>query len=226
MKFLSIETSTKYSVVSIFEKRRLIFGERRLYEKGRADGIGVLINDALKKSGLKIEKIGCLGVGVGPGSFTGLRIGISCVKGLSYALKLPVVGFSSLDSIAYNVTEAMRGELAVIVDAKRGNLYSCFYKIEGYPRRLSSDALLPKEKFLHRCKNKMFFCGDATGMYKDQIEQKINGAVVLTEDFWYPTPESIKQLTLKVFQTGKIKDCFQLAAEYLYERDCQVKRTC
>ncbi|HAJ57130.1 MAG TPA: tRNA (adenosine(37)-N6)-threonylcarbamoyltransferase complex dimerization subunit type 1 TsaB [Candidatus Omnitrophica bacterium] len=228
MKFLSIDTSTKYSVLAIFDEERLGFGERRLFEKGRVDGLDILIREGLKKTRARIERIGCFGAGVGPGSFTGLRVGLSSVKGLGYGLAVPVAGFSSLDAIAYNFLEDEAVvDLCVMVDARRANVYCRFYKRrkDGFVH-ISADELVPAKGLFSRCKPSTVFCGDAVGLYRHEIEKEFGIRAISPEAAWFPTPESIRRLSLEAFASGRTKSCYDLSARYLYEQDCQVKKAC
>ncbi|MBI5873033.1 MAG: tRNA (adenosine(37)-N6)-threonylcarbamoyltransferase complex dimerization subunit type 1 TsaB [Candidatus Omnitrophica bacterium] len=223
MKFLSLETSTKYSVLAISDEKGLIFGARRLFENGRADGIGVLIQEGLKKTRIKIEKIGCFGVGAGPGSFTGLRIALSTIKGFAYALNMPVVSFPSLDAIAYNAKDRVGAHLCVMVDARRSNVYCRFYEKHWKTiKHKTCDELMPIGDLLSRCNASTVFCGDGAGLYKQEIENRFRAARILAENLWFPSAESISQLTLEAFGSGEAKSCFEVSATYLYEQDCQV----
>ena len=226
MKFLSIETSTKYSSISIFDTKKSIFGARRLFEKGHSDGLDILVSEAIKRTGLSLADIDAFGAGTGPGSFTGLRIGLSMIKGLAYALRKPCYGFSSLDSIAHTVTDESIRHLGVIVDAKRGNVYCRFYKRKDGWIPVSPAALLPVEGIYRYLRPFMAFCGDAVSLHKGTIENKAKDVTFLGDDFWYPTPESIAALTQKCFRLGDKKTSFELAATYLYEQDCQIKKAC
>ena len=219
MNFLSIDTSTKYSVVAIGGKGGKVHGCRRLFEKGRADRLSALIAECLKRSGLEIGAVDYFGVGVGPGSFTGLRIGLSIIKGLSYALKKPCLVFSSLDAIAFNNAPYKKGRLCVMVDAKRSNVYSRFYDITG---PVSKDALLSVPDLLQKTAGSMVFTGDAIDLYRGDILAKVKDPRFIAQRFWYPTPESITSLTLESFRLKKSVDCFKLSASYLYAQDCQV----
>jgi len=220
MNFLSIDTSTKYSVVAICGKHGKVYGCRRLFEKGRADRLAALIGECLKKSGLEISDVDYFAVGVGPGSFTGLRIGLSIIKGLSYALKKPCIVFSSLDSIAFNKAHYKKGRLCVIVDAKRLNVYSRSYGVKG---AASKDALLSIPELLQKTGDSTVFTGDAVDLYREAILTKVKDPVFLAQRFWYPTPESVAKLTLESFKSKKIVDCFKLLPTYLYAQDCQVR---
>lgn len=240
MKFLSIDTSTNYSVVALLNEDGLIYGARRLFKKGRTDSLITLINHCLTKANLKIKDIDYFGVGVGPGSFTGLRIGLSTIKGFSYALSKPCLIFSSLDAIAFNRASYLRGRLCVMVDARRSNVYCRFYNIHkpkgsGFKKitRISKDALMATGALWKEFETDTAFSGDALNLYKEELKGKTHSPKSIEADFqympqkfWYPTPESLSFLTLESFRKGEGLNCFELSAVYLYEKDCQVHRRC
>jgi len=226
MRFLSIDTSTKYSVAVIIKGERIIFGESRLYEKGRLDGLDLLIHDALKKSRLEVADLDGFGIGIGPGSFTGLRIGVSTIKGLSYCLDKPVYGFSSLDAICYSALKVDFSKLCVLVDARRSNVYCRMYKKARNIERLTEDRLLPFENLLDSCDKNTVFCGDGAEVYEREIVNRFGKERILSQKFWFPTPESITTLTLEYCKKKDSKDSFELSARYLYGQDCQVASVC
>ena len=231
MKFLSLDSSTKYSVVSILDENGLIYGQRRFFEKTRSDGLLNLIKSSLSKTKTKIEALDGFGVGLGPGSFTGLRIGLATIKGLSFALKKPCYCFSSLDAIAYNEAGLKKTNLCVCVDARRFNIYSRFYKVtpesNGYKsgiKRISKESLLTLDSLLKKIGSRIAISGDAIKSYGGEFQKKVHGLQFMAEKFWYPTPESIARLTLEQVRLHKSLDCFKLSASYLYAQDCQVQR--
>ena len=226
MRFLSIDTSTKYSVAAFIEGERIIFGESRLYEKGRLDGLDLLIHDALKRTKLDVSDLDGFGIGIGPGSFTGLRIGVSTIKGLSYCLDKPVYGFSSLDAICYSALGADFSKLCVLVDARRLNVYCRMYKKTKNIERVTEDRLLPFENLLDSCDKNTVFCGDGAGVYEREIVSRFGKDSILAQKFWFPTPESIAALTLEYCKNKESKDSFELSARYLYGQDCQVASVC
>ncbi len=227
MKFLSLDTSTCNSVVSVSNQEGVIFGERRLFEKGRCDGLLSLVGHCLKKAKTKIEEVDFFAAGIGPGSFTGLRIGISVVKALNYALSKSCLAFSSLDAIAYNEMLFQRQQLCVCVDAKRSNVYCRFYAFDKNKklRPVSGDLLLAQDVFLKRVNSDMALAGDALCLWKQKLPPELKRAQLMDEEFWYPTPQSLFRLTLESYKDGRPLDCFALNAKYLYEKDCQVHRS-
>jgi tRNA threonylcarbamoyladenosine biosynthesis protein TsaB len=238
MNFLSVDTSTKYSVFVLSNEEKILYGERRLFEKGRPDGLSEEISRCLKKTRMGLEQIDYFGVGIGPGSFTGLRIGLSIVKGLSYACKKPCLTFSSLDAIAFNDAAYRMKKLCVMVDARRSNVYCRFYTIN--PSRplnavkgVGRDRLLSWDSLRKEFRTGLAVSGDALRLYQPLLQAGgKRGAAkkvlfeFIPEKFWYPTPESIARLTQQTFRRRVSVDSFGLSAVYLYEQDCQVTSKC
>ena len=230
MKYLSIDTSTRHSVVALCDEKRFIAGASRQFDKGRTESVDKLILSCLKKGNMRLGQIDCFGVGVGPGSFTGLRIGLSTMKGFSYAFNKPCLVFSSLDAIAFNADPLRNKKVCVVVDARRGNVYSRFYEADlVYFRRTSKNLLVSfdewKKRLAAKTNENLNFCGDGLKLYQKDLKDGAKGFKFLKEAFWYPTPESLARLTQQTARTEKPMDSFQVTPVYLYEKDCQVHRT-
>lgn len=127
MKILGIETSSKIGSVAICDKD-VILAEQS-FEKGMLHGKELIptIKSIFKKNDLRPIDINLIAVDVGPGSYTGLRVGTTCVKTLSYALNKPAIDVTSLDTISQNVTNEHK-YICPILDAQRERVYSCIYK--------------------------------------------------------------------------------------------------
>ncbi len=222
MKFLAIETSTIYTVVVAGNETRLLAHARLRLEKGRGDGLPELISDVLKKAKLKMEELDVFGVGAGPGSFTGLRVGLSMVKGLSYALNKPVAAFSSLDAIAFNRPSDVR-RLAVAVDARRSNIYCRFYDGKTALRPATKAAMMPAGRFLGRLTPGMTVTGDALSAYKKDIVSGSVNVRVRPQAWWYPTPASVAACVRSCWTRKELTDSFGLQAIYFYDSACQVR---
>ncbi|HQP91648.1 MAG TPA: tRNA (adenosine(37)-N6)-threonylcarbamoyltransferase complex dimerization subunit type 1 TsaB, partial [Candidatus Omnitrophota bacterium] len=165
--------------------------------------------------------------GIGPGSFTGLRIGISAIKGLSYSLQKPVYTFSSLEAIAYSCMKADFKKIRIIVDARRSNIYTSLYEKKRLSlKRISEDSLVPFNDLAKKSSGDFVLCGDALETYKNEINEHFRSCGKLGSEFWYPNPEGIAVLTKEMIGKGKGLDSFSLNARYLYEQDCQVKKVC
>lgn len=226
MKFLVLDTSTHNSVVTLFDENGMIFGESRLFEKGRSDGLPSLVDYCLKKAKIGIKEIDCFAAGCGPGSFTGLRIGLSVVKAFCYALSKNCLVFSSLDAIAYNDMPLERQKLCVCVDAKRSCIYCRFYDVDRSKNLhpVSDDLLLERDVFIKKLTPEMSLAGDALRLLRENYLAKLKKVQLIDEKFWYPTPESLMRLTRNSYKKSKPLNSFALDVKYLYAKDCQVRR--
>lgn len=228
MKLIALDTSTSYCVVVLCDKKGIVCGQRRLFEKGRSEGLFLLLEQCLKKAKWELSEVDGFGVGIGPGSFTGLRIGVSAAKGFCFGLNKPCYAFSSLDAIAYNKTPCQRRTLAVVVDARRQNVYLRYYRRDGRTgilTREGREALVPVEVWVKENHRDICFCGDALGLYQEALAENNQDAQFLSSDFWYPTPESLASLAREAAAAGAKSDCFSLRPLYLYSDDCQVDKS-
>lgn len=131
MLVLSIDTSTKIGSVTLYDSEIGILGEINLYVKtNHSNVIMPLIDNLLKITNKKIEDIDKIGVVIGPGSFTGIRIGVAIAKGLCYGTDKKIVGINSLDLLAYNC-EKTESLIVSMIDARKERVYYSMYRYEG-----------------------------------------------------------------------------------------------
>ncbi len=150
MKILSLDSATECATVAIIDSDKIL-GETIInYKKQHSVIMMPMIDNLLKNCGLSISDIEGFVVSSGPGSFTGLRIGMSTIKGLVQATNKPFVSINSLDGLANNLFN-IQGIICPIIDALRGNVYTNFYKFEnnnlvvlGEPELLSMEDVINK----------------------------------------------------------------------------------
>lgn len=142
MNYLAIDTSRSSLTVAVGGKNKAV---KFLPDCALTHSVVLMgeIENALAEAGIDKKDIDVFACAVGPGSFTGIRIGVATVKALAYALGKKVLGVTSFDSLAYNVSDG-RKKLAVI-DARHGNFYACGYAADGQidlsPRFIDTAAL-------------------------------------------------------------------------------------
>lgn len=226
MKILGIDTSTKFLSIGILDNTKIYEYNLEL-DRRHSSLLAVSIKRVLDALGWSPGDIDYFACGLGPGSFTGVRIGLSAIKGLGFALKKPLVGISSLDILARNARLADKTQASVVValDAKRNLIYSSVYKYKGDTlERAAPYALVTLDEFFKKIKPSSIILGDALALYKDQILKNTRGARILEKDYWYPAGRNIVNLALERIKNKKIDDVFDIKPIYLYPKECQIKR--
>jgi len=170
MKVLAIDTSTNFLCLGLADKAHVF--EYRIELARRHLGLLVpTIKRTLDALGWEVDELDYFAVGLGPGSFTGLRVGLAAVKALSWTYKKPIVGLSTLDIIAGNARNCNR-PVAVALDARRNLIYCSMYKKRrGVLKRISRDYLLQKEEFIKWIPKGSIILGDALTLHKDFFQE-------------------------------------------------------
>lgn len=168
MKVLGIETATHVQAVALLDGERLC--EHHLMRVAYDHGSSLLANvdAAFEEPDFKKEDVELYAVGIGPGSFTGLRIGLATAKGLARAFEAPIVGVSTLAAIAYTPAR-LNPEATVLasIDARRREVYAGAYQFEdGRLVEVLEDRAVTPAKWL------------------EQVEQKLSGPVIQTGNGW------------------------------------------
>ena len=122
MCILVIDTALNACTAAVFEDDSPLSQRSEQMAKGHQERIGVLVRDVVAEAGGGFEAIDRIGVTVGPGSFTGLRVGLAFAQGLAAALDVPVVGISTLEALAWS-NGVPQGPVAAVIDARRGQVY-------------------------------------------------------------------------------------------------------
>ena len=127
MKILAYDTSGELLTAALAENDRVVYDEESVSSERHSSTLIPFLKKVLKKARLKVEELGLLAVGVGPGSFTGIRVGVMTAKLLALVWKTRLVGVSSLEAIAYQA-DGSSDRVPVAVDARRGRIYAALYE--------------------------------------------------------------------------------------------------
>ena len=170
MKILSIETSTMLGGVAIIDETTGLIAETRLNVKTtHSERLMTAVNNTLVQSELTLADIDVFAVAAGPGSFTGLRIGLSTVKGLSYATGKPVVTVPTLDAFAWNFPYSAY-PLCLMLDARKSEVYAAVYKWEenSFSTVIECVSIRP-EVLLETLQGRVLFAGEGVLVYREKI---------------------------------------------------------
>lgn len=224
MNILGIETTTKRLCLGVYTGDKLC--EYNL-EVGRSlsELLVPTIQRVILAVGLKIADIDYFACGLGPGSFTGMRIGVATIKGLSIVKDKPVIGISSLDILAKNVDATPR-LIVTALDARRGLIYCSSYKYEnGCLKRKSEYQLLSLDEFLKKFRTtKPIILGDAIPLYGDKISARLKGVTFLDKDYWPLKAHNLMELALIKIKSQQFSSAQKVKPIYLYPKECQIKK--
>lgn len=224
MNILALDTSSKHFSLAVAKDGKTLRSCSIFLKKVLSDSIMPAIQGILKKAGLTLAKLDGFAVGLGPGSFTSLRVGLSTVKGLAFALKKPVVGVPSPDVLALNVTGD--GQVCVVCDAKRNMAYACLYQKKGDALKRKSKYLLTDIKnVLKQIKGDVTFVGDGVPLFREAIEKAAGiKARFAGEKQMYPQAKHLAALAFNRFEAKEYDAAESLVPLYLYPEDCQVSK--
>lgn len=230
MKILAVDTSTKHVSLAVSEGDTMMAARNVAPRKDFSMSITFDIERVLAKANVRLGELDAFVVGLGPGSFTSLRVGLSMVKAFVMVTGKPVVGIASLDAVAMNVRQPRISspvQVCVINDARRGMVYSSLYDRKG-------DALIRHRGYqlevidtvLKGLQGPVIFSGDAIPLCRDRI-MAASGAfhpVFEPPARWLPRAQDLARLGYQRFLKGEM-DCMEaLVPLYLYPEDCQVSR--
>jgi tRNA threonylcarbamoyladenosine biosynthesis protein TsaB len=143
VRVLGIETSTSQAGAALVEQGRLVLARAHARPQQSAEQLLPLIAELLAEAGWQRRDLARIGVSVGPGSFTGLRVGIACAQGLSLGLGIPLLGVTSLRAMARAVPASIAGTRVSLLDARRNEVFAGAHAAGPDCRELLSPRALP-----------------------------------------------------------------------------------
>ncbi len=173
MKILAVDTSTKSCSVAIVDNENLLAELTLVIEDTNNRHLMDMVDKAVKLSGITCSMLDGFAVIKGPGTFTGLRIGISTVKGLAFALNKPVAGISSLEALAMQVYP-FPDFICSLLDARRNEVYYAGYQFQnGRLIKIMKEQVARPERLSDSLKKVSLFVGNGGVVYKKTIQDKM-----------------------------------------------------
>ncbi len=217
MNTLAIDTSTDSASIALLDDENVVaefcFNTKRRHEETLLGAIDTL----LSHGGVKPSEIDLFAVTVGPGSFTGLRVGLSTTKGLAFAAEKPIVGVSTLTALAFNIPNC-ENAICPMLDAKRGEIYTAIYRVEkgGIPEMIGEERVTTPEKLLNEINDRTIFLGDGATLYAGMIREILSeNSFFAPPSFSYIKAGGVGLIGLKKYFDGDIVDAGNLVPVYL-----------
>jgi len=172
MLILAIDSSSRTGSVALLRGNQVMAEFSIRTDANHAATILLSIQKVLDYCEAKVKDIGLIALTTGPGSFTGLRIGASTVKGLALPYSTPVAGISTLEALAYNAMPS-RVDICPLLDAKKNEIYTAIYRTgaNGLPELKEFERVTEPRGFISQLSDDVLFLGDGVQKYADLLEE-------------------------------------------------------
>ncbi|AJA49569.1 tRNA threonylcarbamoyladenosine biosynthesis protein TsaB [Clostridium pasteurianum DSM 525 = ATCC 6013] len=225
MKILSIDSATEAASCAVIEDEKLLGEITFNYKKQHSVILMTIIDNLLKNTNTDINTLDGFVVSKGPGSFTGLRIGMSTIKGLSQGSDKPFISISSLDALAYNMAYTP-GIICPILNALRGNVYTSLYEFKRDALvKLTEYHIMSIEELLaliEKQNKPVTFIGDGINLFKEQISNSLPQTFFAPAHLNLVRASALGELGIKKLREGKSDDLYNSAPIYI--RKSQAER--
>ena len=234
MLILALETSTLTGSVALVEaplredasfRGEKILAEYTLNLPGtHSERLMPAIDHLLLEASRSVSEIQGIALALGPGSFTGLRIGVSTVKGLAYALRAPVVGVSTLGALAQNV-RFVSSLICPVLDARKKEVYAALFRGdgEGNLHKISEDWVLSPENLCSRIAEKTIFLGNGVEVYGETFKRSLGPhALFAPPELSLPRAAHVARLSLAKFKSGQTLDVFSFTPVYVRRSEAEI----
>ena len=225
---LAVDTSSRVTSLAVAQGEKLLRSSEELHEEKRSETLWSEVQSLLEGLGKTINDVEVFGVCTGPGGFTGLRVGISAVKGFSAATNKPIVGVTSLEAAA--IAASVEGPVCVMVNAYKGEVYSQLFSIDGdtLPQQRNEPMVSRYREALERVAdlNELTIAGDAVETGKEIIQEFVSSHRNLKWMLKESTPElavAIAKLAYLRSSGGEFNSADTLKASYVRPSEAEIK---
>lgn len=224
MKILTIDTSTTTNSVALTVDGRLLAEYLVNPDRNHSSSLMYGLDMVLRDSGLTLDALDAIGVSSGPGSFTGLRVGIATAKGLALATGKPLVAFSSLAMLAMNLPFAAY-PVCTMFDAKKNEVYAALYCCKELPETLLAECVVPPAEFLSQLRGSTLFVGSGSLRYRDLIVETLGDRAIFAPSVCHqPRASAGAILADDLFTRGELAPATALVPSYLRASEAEVAR--
>ena len=217
MKILALETSAVTASVAVTEDEKLLTQSFQNSGLTHSATLMPMVSDLLKNTGLTLEEMDVIAVACGPGSFTGIRIGVAAAKGLAWPGDKPCAPCSTLESMAWQCAH-MEGEVCAVMDARRKQVYNArFLARDGALTRLTEDRAIGLEELAEEVKKSektQILVGDGAGLCYNAFEAAGVPALIMPPHLCYQTAWGVARAALELIKADGLVSAGQLTPQY------------
>lgn len=226
MFVLGIETATRVAGAAVVKEDRLV-SERFVHNrKTHSQHLLPMIQQVLEDADITPRDLGGIAVSGGPGSFTGLRIGMAAAKSMAQVLQIPVAGVSTLEALAWNVA-GVEGLICPILDARKQEVYTCLYRTrDGVPVPVTGPQAvsLPElQSILASVNEQITLLGDGVPVYGAEIIHALSQKIRLAGSInLFSRAAGVAELGRRMIEAGQVGDPLMLQPVYIRRPEAEV----
>ena len=227
LRILALDTATRCCSVAVLIGERLAAEMTAVSDRTHSVHLMAMIRETLKMADVALQAIDGFAVSLGPGSFTGLRIGISTVQGLAYAGGKPCVGVSSLEALALQCLPWPHS-ICALMDARKCEVYAGYYRErDSRLERLAPERVLPLTEALGAIHTPHLFIGEGAGLYRERIRSALGDlAHFVPQDRNLPRAGMVARLAQPQLSAGLTVGPARLVPRYLRQSDAELRIGC
>ncbi len=224
MKILAADTSTSINTVAVCNDGRVL--AEIIVECGRSHSERLIntVDWVLAEAGLKIEDMDALAISVGPGSFTGVRVGVATWKGLALGARLPLVPVPTLDAMT-RLGAFREGLLCPLLDARMREVFGAVYRFtNGRREKLTPDRVCPVDSLLDDIDGDAIFLGNGAELYRERILERLPGAAFAPAICSVPRASAVAAEAQSLIEQGVCTDAALVSPVYLRKSQAEINR--
>ena len=224
MKLLAVETSTMMGGIAVMDDDKLVAESRLNVRVTHSERIMKEIDRVLQGAGLDISGIDVFGISIGPGSFTGLRVGLSTVKGLVYATGKKLVTVSTLEGMAWNIPFSAC-PVCTMLDARRKEIYAAVFRwTDAGFERVLDERTLSIDALLAMIDTETIFIGEGALIYKEAIMNTLKDKALFgAPQHMVPSPANTALLCMKKALREEYTDALKAVPAYHRRSEAEIK---
>lgn len=223
MILLAVETATLFGGVALISDQGVIAEHSLNVRATHSERLMSAVGSLLSEAGVSLKTLDGIAVSIGPGSFTGLRIGLSTAKGLCFANELPLVSVPTLEAMAARIPYA-RFPVCPVLDARKREVYAALYDLsEGTVRPMWSPRVTPLDRVLAELQGPTLFTGDGVRIFRERISEALGEqARFASSDVAHPSAAAVGGLGLSLLAKGSVADVFSVEPLYLRRSEAEL----
>jgi tRNA threonylcarbamoyladenosine biosynthesis protein TsaB len=217
---LNIHTTAEKAIVNLTDKNRVLTTTTNERQKDHASFLHIAIKKILQDNDIAVNQLKAIGVTGGPGSYTGIRVGLATAKGLCFALKIPMMMFNSLELMAFCAIESFRGSdieslFCPMIDARRMEVFTAVYDKNLNEVNAPTALVLNENSFDELAQNKnLYYFGSGAEKFKKLVETRSEKFNYILSDI---SSESLANFSWKKFEKNDFENIIKAQALYVKE---------